>query len=51
MGMERIRRHHKDIVHRAMKAVHPDPILEVLARHFAWSQLNPTLAGASGTES
>ena len=46
--LERIRRNDIDIVHRAMKLVHPDPILEVLADHFAWSQLNPTLASASG---
>lgn len=35
MCLERIGRHDKDVEHRAMKAVHPDPILEVLARHFA----------------
>ena len=46
--LERIRRHHINIVHRAMECIHPDPILEVLLDHFAWSQLNPTLASASG---
>jgi hypothetical protein len=35
LGMERIWRHDKDVEHRAVKAIHPDPILKVLARHFA----------------
>jgi len=35
VGMERIWCRDKNVKHRAMKTVRPDPILKVLARHFA----------------